>query len=231
MLVSPEKISLWVLVVIVPLSATMTVLYLWTLSSLQSTIKELDSRKQTTKALMFKRLWRVVIWSISVLVAFIFLNTITFAKRNSQNFLPKHWQDRFVLDGWLNVLYLTVFSTILFIWRPTADNKRFAMSEELSQEEDFELDADLSDEDEERSVPGTLSVPKSPTAASSASANQSSTAVANNIVQSLGANSHSAVDHGQQQLFSVGEDDFDTWSEEEAEHSTEKSKQSNQYPI
>ena len=38
---------------------------------------------------------------------------------------------RFFLDGWLNILYLVVFATIVYIIRPTANNKRFAMSEEV----------------------------------------------------------------------------------------------------
>ena len=38
---------------------------------------------------------------------------------------------RFFLDGWLNILYLVVFVTIVYILRPTAHNKRFAMSEEV----------------------------------------------------------------------------------------------------
>jgi hypothetical protein len=39
--------------------------------------------------------------------------------------------NRFFLDGWLNILYLAVFVTIVYILRPTANNKRFAMSEEV----------------------------------------------------------------------------------------------------
>jgi hypothetical protein len=39
---------------------------------------------------------------------------------------------RFFLDGWLNILYLVVFTTIVYILRPTANNKRFAMSDEVS---------------------------------------------------------------------------------------------------
>lgn len=144
MAVSAETASPWVLLVILPLSATMTVLYLWTLNSLQATIKELNQRMQTQKALMYKRLWGVVIWSITVMVLFILLNTFTLANR-SPDFLPQHWKDRFVLDGWLNTLYLTVFGTIVFLWRPTADNRRFAMSEELRQD-DFELDVNISDD-------------------------------------------------------------------------------------
>jgi len=38
---------------------------------------------------------------------------------------------RFFLDGWLNILYLVVFVTIVVILRPTPNNSRFAMSDEV----------------------------------------------------------------------------------------------------
>ena len=29
----------------------------------------------------------------------------------------------FLLDGWLNILYLVVFTVIVILWRPTENNK------------------------------------------------------------------------------------------------------------
>lgn len=226
MAISAETASPWVLVVIFPLSATMTVLYLWTLNSLQATIKELEQRMQTQKALMYKRLWGVVIWSISVMVVFIVLNTLTLANR-SPDFLPQHWKDRFVLDGWLNTLYLTVFGTIVFLWRPTADNRRFAMSEEVRQD-DFEMDLNVSDEasDDEREdeaqkkqyqgVSASQSRPEPSRAASSRPgiARLDSSKVAEN-------------DDENEALFAVGDDPFeeddDAWGQESAADNTTKS--------
>lgn len=50
----------------------------------------------------------------------------------SMVFVLESWSDfRFFLDGWLNILYFVVFVTIVYILRPTANNKRFAMSEEV----------------------------------------------------------------------------------------------------
>jgi hypothetical protein len=145
MAVQAETASFWILLVILPLSATMTTFYLWTLTALQTTIKELQARRQTQKALMYRRLWGVLLWSVAVVVIFIMLNTVALANR-SPDFVPTHWKNRFVLDGWLNTLYLTVFGTIVFLWRPTADNRRFAMSEEVRQE-DYEMDVDVRSDD------------------------------------------------------------------------------------
>lgn len=209
MAVSAETASPWVLVVILPLSLTMTILYLWTLNSLQATIKELMQRMQTQKALMYKRLWGVILWSITIMVLFILLNAFSLANR-SPDFLPQHWKDRFVLDGWLNTLYLTVFGTIVFLWRPTADNRRFAMSEEIRQD-DFELDVNISDDesDTDRNEPPRRKTgPKSkdedgsklsvPVASESRSSLQGST--------KLHLKSKTAENDA---LFAVGEDPFD----------------------
>ena len=200
MAISAESASPWVILIILPLSATMTMLYLWTLNSLQATIKELEARMQTQKALMYKRLWAVVVWSITVMVLFILLNAFTLANR-SPDFLPQHWKDRFVLDGWLNTLYLTVFGTIVFLWRPTADNRRFAMSEELRQD-DFELetgvseDADSDDEGAAKNQP----VEQGPTTTTSSKSARTKEA------------------QGEEEtLFAVGEDPFDDWHADDSD--------------
>ncbi|OLL25151.1 hypothetical protein NEOLI_000605 [Neolecta irregularis DAH-3] len=128
MLTSPEDGGFLVLLVILPLAATMTAFYSWTLSSLTGTIKYLAERKQHQKGLLYRRIWRLLI-------------CILFARRDEIDFIVTFWKSRwFFLDGWLNVIYYAVFATIVFWLRPTANNKRFAMSQELAQEDgDFEI--------------------------------------------------------------------------------------------
>lgn len=233
MAISAETASPWVLLVILPLSGTMTVLYLWTLNSFQATIKELEQRMQTQKALMYKRLFRVVIWSILVMVLFIMLNTVTLANR-SPDFLPNHWKDRFVLDGWLNTLYLTVFGTIVFLWRPTADNRRFAMSEEIRQD-DFEMDVNMSEEgdsDDEQGL-GVKDPPKvrSPPTYNSTPLQQSESRPEAFRAPSVGPADPAKRFGGQSAnnpndgLFAVGDDPFDEgedWNEDSDSDQTAK---------
>jgi len=139
-----------------PLAATLTAFYIWTLNSLKLTMKELLERKQNVKLLMYKRLWWVLLGSIVVIFGFFFLNSLTFAGHGSPEFVPSHWKTRwFVLDGWLNLVYLIDLGVIAYLWRPTANNRRFAMSEELAQDDDgFEIasmaDSEEGDEEEGR---------------------------------------------------------------------------------
>ncbi|XP_014554017.1 hypothetical protein COCVIDRAFT_106194 [Bipolaris victoriae FI3] len=153
--VRPDDAGPIVLVVILPLSATLTAFYIWTLNSLNLTMKDLMERKQHVKATMYKRLWWCILTSIIVIFGFFFINSFTFAGASTPDFAPTHWQTRwFVLDGWLNLVYLADVCFVAYMWRPTANNRRFAMSDEIAQDDEgFEI-ASLRDSlDEEEGGP------------------------------------------------------------------------------
>lgn len=130
--VRPDDAGPLVLLVILPLSATLTAFYIWTLNSLNLTMKDLMERKQHVKANMYKKLWWCILTSIIVIFGFFFVNSFSFANAGSEDFAPTHWQTRwFVLDGWLNLVYLADVCFVAYMWRPTANNRRFAMSDEV----------------------------------------------------------------------------------------------------
>ena len=130
--VTPENTGPLILLVIMPLAGTLTAFYIWTLNSLNLTMKDLLERKQSVKALMYKKLWWCIIGSIMIIFGFFFLNSFTFASRKNPDFVPNHWQTRwFLLDGWLNIVYLVDIAYVAYLWRPTANNRRFAMSDEV----------------------------------------------------------------------------------------------------
>ena len=130
--VTPDNVGPLVLLVILPLAGTLTAFYVWTLNSLNMTMKDLIDRKQKTKAMMYKKLWWCILGSIFVIFGFFFINSFTLAGSSEANFVPEHWQTRwFVLDGWLNIVYLFDVAFIAYLWRPTANNRRFAMSDEV----------------------------------------------------------------------------------------------------
>lgn len=131
--VTPENAGPLVLLVVLPLAATLTAFYVWTLNSLNFTLRDLVQRKQTVKAAMYKKLWWCILTSIIVIFAFFFVNSWTFAGQSDEDFVPNHWSTRwFILDGWLNLIYFADVAFVAYIWRPTANNRRFAMSDEVS---------------------------------------------------------------------------------------------------
>ncbi|KAF9425509.1 hypothetical protein BGZ94_007464 [Podila epigama] len=96
-----------VLMVIVPLSMTMVSFYIWTLQSLTSTIATLNLRRQTEKVRMYTRLWRLLVFSLTVLCAFFVISTFSFMNMDEPDWPAEHWKYRwFLLDGWLNLQYL-----------------------------------------------------------------------------------------------------------------------------
>lgn len=129
---APEDAGPLVLFVVLPLAATLTGFYVWTLNSLAFTMKDLADRKQRVKMQMYRKLWWCIIASILVIFGFFFINSFTLAGTGDPDFTPDHWQTRwFVLDGWLNLVYLADVSYIAYLWRPTVNNRRFAMSDEV----------------------------------------------------------------------------------------------------
>lgn len=155
--ITPENAGPIVLFVILPLAGTLTTFYVWTLNSLQMTIKDLVERKQHVKAGMYKKLWYAILGSIIVIFAFFFFNSFTFAGVADPDFVPNHWKTRwFILDGWLNIVYFADVAFICYMWLPTANNRRFAMSDEIAQDDegfeiaDFGADDDSGDEEEAR---------------------------------------------------------------------------------
>lgn len=131
--IHPEDAGPVILLIIMPLSATLTAFYIWTLNGLGMTMKDLMERKQHVKAGMYRKLWWCILTTILVIFAFFFFNSFTFVGVSEDSFAPSHWQTRwFILDGWLNVVYLADVSFVAYLWRPTANNRRFAMSDEVS---------------------------------------------------------------------------------------------------
>lgn len=130
------------LLIVLPLAGTLTAFYVWTLNSLNFTLKDLRERKQHVKEGMYKKLWWAILISVLVIFAFFFFNSFTFASVGDPDFVPFHWKTRwFILDGWLNIVYFADVAWVAYLWRPTVNNRRFAMSDEIAQDDDgnFEI--------------------------------------------------------------------------------------------
>ncbi|KAJ3136985.1 hypothetical protein HK100_001160, partial [Physocladia obscura] len=125
-----------------PLSFAMTTFYYSILYALTSTMKGLEERRQPIKQLMYQRLWRILVFSAIMLLAFFIVNTIAFRNRMDPEWLPVYWQYRWLLlDGWLNILYLIVYLSIALLWRPTDNNQRYGL-EQIASDDYFDEDDD-----------------------------------------------------------------------------------------
>ncbi|KAL1954166.1 hypothetical protein VTO42DRAFT_1574 [Malbranchea cinnamomea] len=214
--ISPDSAGPLVLLVVLPLAATLTAFYIWTLNSLSATLKDLVDRKQRVKAMMYKKLWWCILGSIIVIFAFFFINSFVFASKSVEEFVPEHWKTRwFVLDGWLNLVYLFDIMFIAYLWRPTANNRRFAMSDELAQDDDgFEIRSLASSLDEE-ATPGSSD--HRPTEG------QQGSQPSNNAPKATTSAPHQRPSLEGETIFAVGEDG-DRWSEDESPRNSTETK-------
>ncbi|RKO92705.1 lung seven transmembrane receptor-domain-containing protein, partial [Blyttiomyces helicus] len=131
-----EITGITLLLFVVPLATCMTVFYFWILSGLQATMTHLENRKQAEKLKMYKRLWYLLVFSVLVLSIFLLINSINFYHRTDPSWIPTSWRYRwFALDGFLNILYLVIFTAIALLWRPTENNQRYGL-QEIPQEDD-----------------------------------------------------------------------------------------------
>jgi len=110
---------------------------LWIMYALNGTINELRQRKQHYKLSMFRRLYFILLGTIFSIVGFFILSSLQFSDRFAEDYAARTWATRWwYLDGFLALLYLVVFWSIAYLWRPTEHNRRLSMSEELAQDED-----------------------------------------------------------------------------------------------
>lgn len=229
--ITPESAGPLVLLIVLPLAATLTAFYVWTLNSLNATMKDLIDRKQKTKAMMYKKLWWCILGSIIVIFGFFFVNSFVFAGRSDASFVPEHWKGRwFVLDGWLNLVYFFDICFVAYLWRPTVNNRRFAMSDEvciplpsvnpdwyannfffqLAQDDDgFEIRSFGSGLDEE----DTMEAPPEYPGSSAAAGRRDLSPMPPKPVSSGQRQRDSLED---ETIFAVGEEDGDKWSDDES---------------
>ena len=122
---------------IFPLAFTLTAFYMWILSSLKATTRYLSERRQTFKCAMFQRLNSILIGSVAFVSLYLIGMILYVSLVGPNDFLYQSWKYRwFLLDGILSLLYFVAFALIAWTWRPTGNNMRLAMSDELATDEE-----------------------------------------------------------------------------------------------
>ncbi|KAF9480061.1 hypothetical protein BDN70DRAFT_878100 [Pholiota conissans] len=145
--------ALILLIFIIPLAFTLSGFLLWIMYALNATIAHLRARKQHFKLRMFERLYYILLFAVFIIAIFFVVSTMSFSGRLAEDYTARTWRYRWwLLDGYLSLLYLVGFVSIAFLWRPSENNRRLAMSDELAQDEQDAEDYDL--ESLQRQAPG-----------------------------------------------------------------------------
>lgn len=111
---------------------------------------------------MFKWLHRILAVTVVIIVIFFIVSSLTFSGRLAEgisrslftwcqvtdtglaDYGARSWKVQWwLLDGWLALLYLVDIMAISYLWRPSPNNRRLAMFDEIAQDEEDAEDYDM----------------------------------------------------------------------------------------
>uniref|UniRef100_A0A1A8R505 Transmembrane protein 87A n=2 Tax=Nothobranchius rachovii TaxID=451742 RepID=A0A1A8R505_9TELE len=127
-----------VLLAAIPLAVLDSTLCWWIFVSLTQTMKLLKLRRNVVKLSLFRHFTNTLIFAVIASIIFIFwtMKTFTMPKCRSD------WRELWIEDAFWRLLFSTILLVIMFLWRPSANNQRYAFSplvDEESDEEEQEL--------------------------------------------------------------------------------------------
>ncbi|XP_066521063.1 transmembrane protein 87A-like isoform X2 [Hoplias malabaricus] len=126
-----------VLLAAIPLAVLDSTLCWWIFISLAQTMKLLRLRRNVVKLSLYRHFTNTLIFAVIASVFFIVWTTKTFKLSKCQS----DWRELWIDDAFWRFLFSTILLVIMFLWRPSANNQRYAFSplvDEVSDEEEAE---------------------------------------------------------------------------------------------
>uniref|UniRef100_A0A8C5MLU8 Transmembrane protein 87A n=1 Tax=Leptobrachium leishanense TaxID=445787 RepID=A0A8C5MLU8_9ANUR len=119
----------------IPLAFLDTALCWWIFISLTQTMKLLRLRRNVVKLSLYRHFTNTLILAVVASVVFIIWTTMKFRLVECQS----DWQELWVDDAIWRLLFSMILFAIMILWRPSANNQRFAFSPLTEEDEDDEL--------------------------------------------------------------------------------------------
>ncbi|XP_026154970.1 transmembrane protein 87A isoform X2 [Mastacembelus armatus] len=126
-----------VLLAAIPLAVLDSTLCWWIFVSLAQTMKLLRLRRNVVKLSLYRHFTNTLIFAVIASVIFIIWTTKTFRMSKCQS----DWRELWIADAFWRFLFSIILLVIMFLWRPSANNQRYAFSplvDEESEEEEKE---------------------------------------------------------------------------------------------
>ncbi|OCT79778.1 transmembrane protein 87A [Xenopus laevis] len=127
-----DKESDLVLLASIPLALLDSGLCWWIFVSLAQTMKILKLRKQTVKYSLYRHFTNTLIFAILASIIFMMWTTKKFRLADCQ----ADWMELWVDDAFWRFLFLTILLVIMFLWRPSANNQRYAFTPLMDDSDD-----------------------------------------------------------------------------------------------
>ncbi|KAM7155505.1 transmembrane protein 87A isoform 6-T7 [Molossus nigricans] len=115
----------------IPLAFLDTALCWWIFISLTQTMKLLKLRRNIVKLSLYRHFTNTLILAVAASIVFIIWTTMKFRIVTCQS----DWRELWVDDAIWRLLFSMILFVIMVLWRPSANNQRFAFSP-LSEEEE-----------------------------------------------------------------------------------------------
>ncbi|KAM5337328.1 transmembrane protein 87A isoform 4-T4 [Glossophaga mutica] len=115
----------------IPLAFLDTALCWWISFSLTQTMKLLKLRRNIVKLSLYRHFTNTLILAVAASIVFIIWTTMKFRMVTCQS----DWRELWVDDAIWRLLFSMILFVIMVLWRPSANNQRFAFSP-LSEEEE-----------------------------------------------------------------------------------------------
>lgn len=130
----------WVFVLscVLPVAALNGVLFYWVIMALTQLIEALKELRQFEKLQMFKRFFAVLAFSLLIATITLFREVMG-AMQGTQITWQYQW---LYTDGIAHSIYTVVLVSVMYLWQPHHNSKRYAYSHQLDDQEldDQELD-------------------------------------------------------------------------------------------
>ncbi|KAM5253553.1 transmembrane protein 87B isoform 2-T2 [Hipposideros larvatus] len=120
------------LVASLPLSLLDSGLCWWIFISLAQTMKTLRLRKNTVKFSLYRHFTSTLIFAVLASVVFMVWTTKTFRFAKCQS----DWMERWVDNAFWSFLFSLILIVIMFLWRPSANNQRYAFMPLIDDSDD-----------------------------------------------------------------------------------------------
>ncbi|XP_074536471.1 transmembrane protein 87A isoform X2 [Halichoeres trimaculatus] len=123
-----------VLLAAIPLAVLDSTLCWWIFVSLAQTMKLLRLRRNVVKLSLYRHFTNTLIFAVIASVIFIIWTTKTFRMSKCQS----DWRELWIDDAFWRFLFSIILLVIMFLWRPSANNQRYAFSPLLDEETEEE---------------------------------------------------------------------------------------------
>ncbi|XP_031732624.1 transmembrane protein 87A isoform X1 [Anarrhichthys ocellatus] len=120
----------------IPLALLDSSLCWWIFVSLAQTIKTLKLRKNPVKLSLYRHFTNTLIFA--VIASIIFMGWI--AKKFRLAYCQSDWIELWVEDAFWRFLFSIILFVIMFLWRPSANNQRYAFTPLIDDSDDEEIE-------------------------------------------------------------------------------------------